>query len=182
MKTTCFITTIIFLSVFNFAQAQSLAPNANVTSGGYFTGGGASLSWTMGETFNTTLQGGSKMLSQGEQQPYILVKILNLKTFLEGFYLGSGQMRATLYNTGISADPTACDSITIELHGTSTPFNLVASTNALLHVNGTTTATFPSSLLYGSYYVVIRHRNSLQTWSKDPFTISTSASVLNFTN
>lgn len=52
-------------------NAQTLSPKVMPTSGGYSTGGGNSLSWTMGETFTATLSAGGKILTQGEQQPEI---------------------------------------------------------------------------------------------------------------
>ncbi len=52
-------------------QAQSITPNVSPSSGGYYTNGGISISWTMGETFTTTLQNGSTLITQGEQQPEI---------------------------------------------------------------------------------------------------------------
>ena len=110
------ITVILFNSafcIFNSAFAQSLSPKVFATTGGYFTGGGNSLSWTMGETFNTTLQNGGVMLTQGEQQPYILLKILKLKAIIEGFYLGDGKMLAVLYNNDPMLPPNYCDSITV---------------------------------------------------------------------
>lgn len=54
-----------------YANAQMLSPKVMPTSGGYATGGGNSLSWTMGETFTATLTAGSNMLTQGEQQPEV---------------------------------------------------------------------------------------------------------------
>ena len=55
------------------AYSQTLSPKANPTSGGYYNAGGNSLSWTMGETYNTTLSSVSNKLTQGEQQPEINV-------------------------------------------------------------------------------------------------------------
>jgi len=52
-------------------NAQTLSPKVMPTSGGYSTGGDNSLSWTMGETFTTTLVSGTNILTQGEQQPEI---------------------------------------------------------------------------------------------------------------
>lgn len=49
--------------------AQTLTPKVLATAGNYATGGGLSLSQTIGETFNKTLQNGSLILTQGEQQP-----------------------------------------------------------------------------------------------------------------
>ena len=72
MKKTLTIIAVIInckLSILN-CTAQTLTPKANPTSGGYSTGGGNTLSWTMGETFTTALSGGSNVLYQGEQQPY----------------------------------------------------------------------------------------------------------------
>jgi len=52
---------------------QTLSPKVTPSSGGYATGGGNSLSWTMGEIFTATLTGGSSKLSQGEQQPEVQI-------------------------------------------------------------------------------------------------------------
>ena len=90
-------------------------------------------------------------------------------------------MAAILYNTGNSTDPTACDSLTIELHHPASPFNLVASVKVILHTDGTVTAKFPSMLPVNSYYIVLRQRNSIATWSKTPFAIGSSASSFDFT-
>lgn len=50
--------------------AQSLSPQVVASSGSYGTGGGYSLSWTVGEMAATaTLTGGSTILTQGFQQP-----------------------------------------------------------------------------------------------------------------
>jgi hypothetical protein len=38
------------------------------------------------------------------------------------------------------------------------------TTTAVLHTNGTATAVF-SSAVSGNYYIVVKHRNALQTWS-----------------
>jgi hypothetical protein len=55
--------------------SQSLRPKALVTSGGSSTSGSATLSWTVGEPFYTTLKKGSLELNQGEQQPGIPVSL-----------------------------------------------------------------------------------------------------------
>jgi hypothetical protein len=51
------------------SPAQTLSPTVLATSGGYSSGGGYSLSYTVGETIVTTLQAGSYLLTQGFQQP-----------------------------------------------------------------------------------------------------------------
>ncbi|MFN8277047.1 MAG: T9SS type A sorting domain-containing protein [Chitinophagales bacterium] len=52
------------------ASAQSLAPTVVATGGGYGTGGGYSLSYTIGEMAAVqTFTGGGNILTQGFQQP-----------------------------------------------------------------------------------------------------------------
>jgi len=51
--------------------AQTLTPFVMPAGGGYATGGGNSLSFTIGEPATTTLSSGGLILSQGEQQPEI---------------------------------------------------------------------------------------------------------------
>ncbi len=72
MKKSITIITIVILNLFqNLTNAQTLSPKANPTSGGYYNAGGNSLSWTMGETYNTTISSVNNMLTQGEQQPEV---------------------------------------------------------------------------------------------------------------
>ncbi|HOZ51519.1 MAG TPA: PKD domain-containing protein, partial [Chitinophagaceae bacterium] len=104
---------------------------------------------------------------------------LNLKLFIEGYYNGGGSMQPVLYNEGVSLNQTLCDSITVELRSAIAPYNLVASSNALLQVNGQ--ANCPFLILSGQYYIVVKHRNGLQTWSANPITIATGASgIVNY--
>ena len=51
---------------------NGLSPEVVPSSGGYTTGTGVTLSWTMGQPFNTTLSAGGNMLSQGEQQTAVV--------------------------------------------------------------------------------------------------------------
>src|SRR5687768_6749716 len=89
-----------------FCLAQSLSPKTIASAGGVFTAGGNSLSWTLGEPFHTTLSAGGVILTQGFQQPFSTVNVLNLKAFIEGFYIGSGQMASTI---DPSNPTTSCD-------------------------------------------------------------------------
>ena len=61
----CFIAVGFSTVVF----AQTLTPKVFATSGNYATGGGLSLSQTIGEPFNKTLINGAVLLTQGQQQP-----------------------------------------------------------------------------------------------------------------
>ena len=172
------ITLCFTFCILNSALAQTLSPRVIPASGGYYSAGGKSLSWTLGEPFYKTLQNGNLMLTQGFQQPYILLRILNLKAFIEGLYLGSGRMEAVLYNSLLSLDPTATDSILVELRDAALPDNIVASAYGIVHTNGSGQFLFPSSLMNGSYYLVIHQRNAIETWSKYP--VLFDSDVVNF--
>ena len=91
---------------------------------------------------------------------------LQLQLFLEGYYLSGQVMQPVLYNNGLSTNPNACDSITCELYTSNGTF--VSTKNGLLLIDGSCSITLPSSLLGNSYYIVVKSRNSIETWSKFP--------------
>ena len=148
-------------------NAQSLSPQVIASAGTYAAAGGVSLSWTLGEAFTTTLQGGGTILTQGFQQPFIELRILNLKAFLQGYYIGSGAMQPVLANQFVAgASGLETDTIYVELRDAMNPATLVASTTALLMTDGSAVASFKANA--GNYWVAIKHRNSIQTWSESP--------------
>jgi hypothetical protein len=103
---------------------------------------------------------------------------LHLKSFLEGFYTGAGLMRSTLYNLNFMTDTTATDTIQVNLWS---PVHLTNnspdySSKTILHNNGTASVPFPGSVIGNSYYIAVKHRNSLETWSKNPVVIGVSSS------
>jgi hypothetical protein len=105
---------------------------------------------------------------------------LNLTAFIEGYYNGGGLMKPVMYNQGISTSQTLCDSIKVELHQANFPYGLVATSNTLLNINGTATANFVS--LPGPYYIVLKHRNGIETWSANPVSIVGPSVSYNFSN
>lgn len=106
--------------------------------------------------------------------------IITTKLFIEGFYdITSHQMFPVKANQGIGVSTTAVDDVTLELRDAST-LALAATTTSILQTNGLATATF-NSAISGSYYLVIKHRNALQTWSASPITVSSSTPLYDFT-
>jgi hypothetical protein len=95
---------------------------------------------------------------------------LNLKLFLDGFYLGSSTMASTLFDLGLSVDPTATDNITVNLWSVAHLANALPdySVTTILHNNGTATMQFPAAVNLNSFYVAVKHRNTVETWSKLP--------------
>ncbi len=180
MKTIILLLAVVLTQHFS-VTGQSLSPNVLATAGGYFAAGGSSLSWTLGETFNTTLQNGGVILTQGQQQPYVQLTILNLKVFIEGFYLSSGLMSNCLNITGGSVDPLDADYVTISAMNALSPYALVDAQVGTLKTNGDVTVTFgPTVVPNTSYYIKVNHRNSNETWSSNPvlFTTSTTYSFV----
>ena len=91
---------------------------------------------------------------------------LSLSVLLEGFYNGS------------TMNP---DSITVELHNASSPYALVDQSKVLLNTNGQGTAKFYSAMNGVPYYIVIKHRNAVETWSASPQTFTANTSAYDFT-
>jgi hypothetical protein len=99
---------------------------------------------------------------------FVVSVTLNLNIFLQGYYLGSGRMSRPLYNLGITGDSTVADSATVQLFA---PSNLVTPAfvyRGVFRTNGSMVCSFSGSSSGNSYYVVVIHKNHLQTWSKNP--------------
>ena len=98
--------------------------------------------------------------------------ILNLTMYIQGYWdAGSSMMLPVLINQGESSTATACDSIDVELHSSIAPYGTVQTMRTILNQNGTANCIF-TALLPDNYYVAIKHRNGVQTWSATPIAIS----------
>jgi len=93
---------------------------------------------------------------------------LHLKYFIEGFYTGSNQMTPRLYTTGVSNSPFDCDSVLIEWRNVNTPYQVMSFVQAVMNIYGDVFIVVPPALLNQSYYLVIKHPNAVETWSKFP--------------
>lgn len=93
---------------------------------------------------------------------------LNLNLFIEGIYEGAQIMSPVLLNSGLDMHPQIADSITVEIHADTSPYTLVNTTQAILKTNGKATAFLPNSFAGGTYYIVVKGRNMIETWSKLP--------------
>ena len=99
---------------------------------------------------------------------------LHLKLFIQGFYIGSGQMTPVLYNNGLTTDAYAVDSLIIELHDENAPYAAIETQTVILDIYGNAIAQFSGATIGNSYYVVVKHRNSIETWSNDPVLIQSN--------
>ncbi|MBK7029746.1 MAG: PKD domain-containing protein [Bacteroidales bacterium] len=107
---------------------------------------------------------------------------LNLTVFIEGLYNGTSMNQAQS-GTGNQFPGTIADQIIVELHSTTAPYDLVAGPFTVnINTDGTASATLPTSL-NSSYYVVIKHRNSIETWSSAGVSFGGAGAVsYNFTS
>ncbi len=107
--------------------------------------------------------------------------ILNLTLFIQGYYIGNNSMTPVMLNEGYpNAIATDVDDIIVELRDASDPLIIVATDTARLHTDGTCTCVFPP--LSGNYYIVVRHRNLIQTWSSQAVSFATGTVNYNFSN
>ncbi len=97
------------------------------------------------------------------------------------FYYGAAQytlnitaMIEGLYN-GITMIP---DTVTVELRDTASPFSLVESKKIFLNSSGSGSAVFASATGGIPYYIVLKHRNAVESWSSTG--IAFSGSNLNY--
>ncbi len=105
---------------------------------------------------------------------------LNTNFFIEGFYSGSGTMVEAMTNQGCSGAASGkTDLVTIELHSSTSPYGIVTngSSAASLSTSGVSGSFFNIAQGSTQYYVVIKHRNALETWSSSTVTFPNSSAV-----
>jgi hypothetical protein len=101
---------------------------------------------------------------------------LSLTAFFEGLYAGSSTMTSAPFNADNTLPASIADTITVELHLANGTFDLAYSVTDTISVNGTASISFPGGAVGNYYYLVVKHRNSLETWSADSLLISSSLS------
>ena len=96
--------------------------------------------------------------------------IVNLKLYIQGYYLGAGMMSSVkLFQAGGAMDEV--EDLTVELHDATT-YALVpgATITAVLKTDGTAVCTFTSAPS-GSFYIAVKGSNMVQTWSANSVSI-----------
>jgi hypothetical protein len=78
--------------------------------------------------------------------------------FIQGFY-----------NSGVDAQ--VKDTITVELRNSTSPFAVADQSRAVVSANGTVQLRFLNAP-DGSYYIAVKHRNSIETWSTSAIAFS----------
>lgn len=110
----------------------------------------------------------------------VAYKTLNLTAFLEGLYDANGLMHPAMDESGPHWGAGIADKITIELHNAANYGVLVYSaSNVDLSIAGLASVTIPAAYT-GSYYITIRHRNSIETVSALPVSFAGSTISYSF--
>ena len=74
-------------------------------------------------------------------------------------------MSPVLFNLGLNPTSTACDSVTVQLRLAATPGVVSFSANGIVNASGNISLSYPGTVNGNSYYIVVFHRNAVQTWS-----------------
>ncbi|NVO19239.1 MAG: hypothetical protein HXX13_06030 [Bacteroidetes bacterium] len=106
----------------------------------------------------------------------------NITLFLEGLYVtGTGNHKA-LDESGYHFPGPVADVITVKLAQAIYPFSTAYTfANTMLYTNGKCSLSVPGSLS-GSYFIVINHRNSVETWSSNPVSFASGTVNYDFSN
>jgi hypothetical protein len=73
------------------------------------------------------------------------------------------------------------DTVTVELRSTSAPYSLIDQSKILLNSSGQGTGRFYNAINGTPYYLVVKHRNAVETWSSTPQTFAANSMSFDFT-
>ena len=88
---------------------------------------------------------------------------VELTMFIEGFYNAGS-------NTMVS------DTVTVQLRNSASPFAIADESKGIVASNGTAQISFGNAGT-GNYYIVLLHRNSVETWSASPASITSGGNI-----
>ena len=106
-------------------------------------------------------------------------KTLSLKVLLEGSYNGAGGLNKAQGSAGDEYPGTTADKVTVELHDGTTGALVYTLSNVDLSTTGMISGTIPAAH-NGSYYIYVRHRNSVTTSTAAPVTFAGSTISYDF--
>jgi len=94
------------------------------------------------------------------------VELTSFTALIEGLYNGTEMVS---------------DTVTVELRNTSVPYSLIDQTKIFLNNNGQGTGKFYNAENGTPYYIVLKHRNALETWSSTGQLFTNNALAYDFT-
>ena len=174
--------------VYSIAEIPGVTSYSWILPGGY-VGSSSTNSITLsfsGTAISDTIKvKGSNECGEGDFSALAvnINKNIQLKVLLEGLYNSASQnMTAPQNQSGNHYISLVADQIQIELRDAASANDILLTVpNQDLLTDGTCSFYVPSRLML-SYYLVIRHRNHLETWSAQPVSFSGSGFVYDFTD
>ncbi|MBK7212908.1 MAG: hypothetical protein IPH88_06355 [Bacteroidales bacterium] len=99
-------------------------------------------------------------------------KSLSMNLLLEGLYTSGGQMHEAADENGMKWGAGIADHITVELHDAAN-YNTILYTNSAVELSTSGSVNLSGAngipaILNGSYYITIKHRNSIETTTANP--------------
>lgn len=153
----------------------SIAPNSSASFDLHFTPSGIGVKQAVVTIFNNDCDEYEfNYTVQGEGVGTSFMQ-LNLKAFVEGYYTGNETQTTTLLNQGIQTCPDISDSIEVQLRDPIN-FTTVYSSSCLMYTDGSIPCRMAQ--LNGFYYLVVKHRNAIETWSASP--VQVQAPITNY--
>ena len=170
MKKNFILIPLCFAWVFMHAQ---VSPSVNNATGGSATlAGGGYLAWSVGEPIIGASNAPTVTITQGMLQTWpSALKNLMLTLYLEGLFNGTTMNKARNAETEQYSDNIA-DKITIELHNAISYSTIVYSTSDVpISTTGQVGLNVPGNN-YGSYFITVKHRNSIETTTASPISFA----------
>jgi hypothetical protein len=110
-------------------------------------------------------------------------KTLNITVFLEGLYNGSnGIVKVQDCDDGENSynmfSGTISDTLTIQIAQTADPYTVLYGAHGVaINTDGTVSLSNVPGTLTGSYYIIVKHRNHIETWSQ---IVSFAGQIINY--
>jgi len=144
------------------------------SAGQTLAGPNAIVSYTIGQPFFTHHLSTAGEVREGVQQAtgdHSGTVSLDVLVYIEGFYQGGNPPLVEILGPGLT------DSLSVSLYAAEEPHDLLHSAIVILSPTGSASLTLPPELSGRSCYISLRHRNTIETWSKTPVTLGTSNSL-----
>ncbi|MBL7766274.1 MAG: choice-of-anchor J domain-containing protein [Chitinophagaceae bacterium] len=95
--------------------------------------------------------------------------VLTVSAFIQGYYRSAtDDMVPVLNNQGEPNGLTDCDTVTVELRDATFPYAVAYSTTGVIGTNGNVVCSFPGAAVGNSYWIAVRNRTAVETWSAAP--------------
>jgi len=175
---------------FIFFGGASMNNTADVTMTGESVTGGlptefrssvSSAGDVNGDGFSDLIVGDSKyslngINLSGKASIYISfdIKTVFLGMLIQGFYSPGGSLDGGPSGTMVQ------DTVVLSLRSSSPPYNIIESRSKIINQEGQGTFSFRNVSTGTPYYLQVRHRNSIETWSAGTITFSGNSIVYEF--